>query len=252
MAPPSCYLHSMWGPAYQANPWKPWQQAAVGIGLGVLAGAAVGTIILMARPARAAEPEGLDEDAAVRQAISELGRKAFTVDLAARAYELAHPSASFPPEGADLEAWNRIVVMVQGAQIPPATGPDSDGDETAERMADWLRSLSTEQRREVREIIGADLWDPIAEASAQGDDAATRAALRTLKAAVEDQMAKSKLFALSVFGNLRMTLGTAKLDAFMEIMDDTVGLPAMNPAPNPATGTFWDLWRPSYRIHRSA
>ena len=227
----------------EPNPLSTWQIVLIGLGVGVVSGVLIGGILLFARPAAAAPAQlgGISEAQAVDQALRELGGDAHLVEIAARAYALAYPQGPMPPTGIFEARWESIVRAIQARLGEEPT--DVDDDQTSERMSAWLAKLTAEQKSSVREIIGAHLWDPLERAALDGDDQATRQALEEIKPARETQIQTRKFSALATFTRLRSTLGTERLDEFMAIMDDTVGLPAQNPAQNPDLGHAWGMWR---------
>ena len=215
------------------NPMKTWHKVALGtLVVGVVF---AGTAIIWVKTAKAATPQAPAEHVAIDMAIAQLGGEASTVDLAQMAYALAYPQAPFPPTGKYGEIWNRIVEVIQarlarfeGPVVPPSTAADLD--DSSENVSAWLAGLSPEEEVGAREAIGAVLWDPLVGAARAHNDIATRAALLNLKNAIEAQIKESKLAALNTYGSLKSALGDEKLKAFIEIMDDTVGRPEVNPA----------------------
>jgi hypothetical protein len=169
------------------------------------------------------------EDDAIEAALDHMGPDAPIGQIAAAAYYLAYPNGPTPPTSGYAVAWDRIVRKLReqlgstdevAVEIPPA----EDVDDTAELVGEWLGSLSADQRDKARAALGAATWDPLAHASARGDDRATKAALLSLKLGIEKEAGENKLGALKMYSDLKSVLGP-KLAEFTAILDKTVGKP---------------------------
>lgn len=213
------------------NPMGTWGKVAVGILVVGLVGAGVFLYTTTAQAAPALPPS---EAAAVSAAVEQLGPDAATAEIAQLAFVTAYPGQPMADP-----AWASIVTQVETALGRPLvpikipSGVADSSDEAAELVADWLSSLREEQRASARQTIGAPLWDALVSSSMSGDDIATRGALLAIKLAVEAKVHDSKLGALATYASLQSSLGDDKLEEFMEILDDTVGRPKVNPAARP-------------------
>lgn len=191
-------------------------------------------------------PPTPSEDEAVNLAMEQLGSEASTLELVQFAYRIAYPEGPIPPSEPYQRAWDSIGSKVLAATgrppniVVPPVGP-TDTDDSAERVAAWLDDLTNTQRAEAREIIGRELWDPLETSARANDDLGTKAGLLAIKRTVENLVEKNKLSALSLYNGLNGALGEEKLNAFFQILDDTVGAPNLNPARYPA-GRPAPLW----------
>lgn len=210
----------------RTNPLRTWHKVV----LGLLAVGVVGAgVFLYSATARAAPAAPPSEEAAVAAAIEQLGPDAPTAQISQLAFSTAYPGQT-PAE----PEWASIVTQVEtvlGRPLVPIKIPSGPAfeDEAAELVTDWMGSLSDAQRSAVQQAVGAALWDPLVASAAGGDDVATRGALLAIKLAIEAQAQDSKISALATYASLQSNLGDDKLQEFLEILDDTVGRPQVNP-----------------------
>lgn len=208
------------------NPLQTWHKVLLGT---LIVGGALGVgIFLFARPARAASLPVPDEGNAIDDAIAQLGKEAPTSSIAQVAYAMAYPEGPHPPVGDYLLVWHRIVTTIQerlargDGEVPAPTTP-ADVDDTSERAATWLTSLTDAQRAEVRDTIGAALFDPLVRSAQSKDDLSSRAALGNIKSAIEQVAAESKFSAFAMYSRLNSALGDELLGEFKQILEDTAG-----------------------------
>lgn len=209
------------------NPLQTWHKILLGT---LIVGGALGVgIFLFARPARAASLPVPDEGKAIDDAIAQLGEQAPTSSIAQVAYAMAYPEGPHPPAADYAAVWNRIVAAIEerlgrrGEGAVPAPTTPADVDDTSERTATWLASLTDAQKAEVRDTIGAALFDPLVRAAQSKDDLSARAALGNIKAAIEEIAAESKFSAFAMYSRLNSALGEEKLREFRSLLEDTAG-----------------------------
>lgn len=213
------------------NPLRTWHKVA----LGLLAVGVVGAgVFFVSTTARAQAPAPPSDAEAVAAAVQQLGNDAPTSEISQLAFAAAYPGRSVEDP-----QWSNIVKQVETAlgrplvpiKIPSSSDPSSD--DAAELVSDWMSSLLPGQVSSARDAVGVALWDPLVFAATNGDDVSTRGALLAIKLAIQTQAHGSKLAALSTYASLQSSLGDDKLEEFIEILDDTVGRPQVNPAARP-------------------
>lgn len=208
-----------------ANPkrwsWLTWLGATGLAVAGVLAGAGI---------ARAAVgpvgPKGRAHDPAlephVQAAIAQLGVDANLNILTNHAYNAAFPDCPRRLDPADqshencvrrwLGARDLVAARLPAPELP--TPSEQEGLATTGSAADirgWLESLTPNQRSRLREILGANLVDPVQTAAFSGDDDGTERAVVHLKKTVEDYAEEHPFDALRQYSELKDLLGP-KLD----------------------------------------
>lgn len=158
----------------------------------------------------------------MQAAIEALGVDANLNILTNRAYHSAFPDCprrldpNDPSHEDCVRSWLRVRDHV-AARLPAPELPTPEekaGLPTTGEAADirgWLESLTPHQISRLREILGANLVDPVQRAAFAGDDEGTVRAVVTLKKTVEDYAEEHPFDALRQYSELKDLLGP-KLD----------------------------------------
>ncbi len=162
-----------------------------------------------------------DPDQAVSEAINELGKDAGVLALTELAYPLAYPDCpprldpDDPTHAKCIDHWLDLRERIS-KRVPAGKGTGGTRG-IAKKLGKWIDGLSSGQRTQLRNTIGAKLYDPIANGAKSNNDSQVTAGLLRLKRSINDLIAESKLQALALQSKLQNILGP-KLDEFMKIV----------------------------------
>jgi hypothetical protein len=216
------------------NPWPAWATWLLGTGVvvvGVTAGAGIAHAFLGKRSPRGRSYDPSLEPA-VDQAIADHGAAQLNLTTNA-AYHSAFPHCPRTLDPSDqshadcVRAWLRVRDMVLGRLPPPVvpTPEEEPGLATTGPAADirgWLQSLTPAQRSGLRDIVGAELVDPVERAAIRGDDQATVNSVVHMKKTIEDYAEEHPFDALRQYQELKKLLGP-KLDVLLQLAEQHRG-----------------------------
>lgn len=213
MTPVGTYV-AVRAPSRQENPASRWPWIGAGLAALLLAGGGIAYARLRKKKAVPSPEE------AVLEAREILGPVASADDVADMAYAAAYPECptvldpNDPKHQGCIAAWMALKKMAAPkgpAPSKPARGPAAETER-------WLDGLTSQQRTELRDIIGTSYYDPISSAAWAGDDDATVKAVLRLKADTERLLAENPIAAASRYSQLKALLGP-KLDTFLEMAE---------------------------------
>lgn len=200
-------------------PWASWILRSVVVVGGLLGGAGIARATINGIDRR-------EKQQAADAAINKLGAGASLTKLTDVAYAMLWPKCpgkldpANPAHQSCVRLWLQMQDVVAGRLPPPSISPPAASPlPTTGPAADlrgWLESLTSEQRDNLRENLGAKYYDPIVARAAAGDDAGAVQAVRDLRTHMEAFAEEEPFAALSMLASIKSSLGD-KLDVLIQL-----------------------------------